>query len=43
VPSRRTLASASCLRSLDAGLALAILASLGQQRRSIGTGDPSKS
>jgi len=29
------------LRSLDAALAFAILASLGQQRRSIGTGNPS--
>jgi hypothetical protein len=29
------------LRSLDAGLAFAILASLGQQRRSIGIGNPS--
>jgi hypothetical protein len=28
------------LRSLDAALALAILASLGQQRRSIGMGNP---
>jgi hypothetical protein len=30
------------LRSLDAALAFAILASLGQQRRSIGTGNPSR-
>ena len=29
------------LRSLDAALAFAILASLGQQRRSIGTSNPS--
>jgi hypothetical protein len=29
-------------RSLDAALAFAILASLGQQRRSIGTSNPSK-
>jgi len=30
------------LRSLDAALAFAILASLGQRRRSIGIGNPSR-